>query len=133
MIIYLYNTLTGKKEKFKPIKKGNVGIYNCGPTVWDMAHIGNFRTFIMDDIIRRVFEYFKYNVNQVMNITDIDDKTIKKSREENKNLFGRFEKPAYSFAKKITKRQSAYKRNDRNNFYPSKQGYGVQSKRWNIF
>ncbi len=86
MVITLYNTLTGKKEEFKPLKKGKVGIYNCGPTVWDTAHIGNFRTFIMDDIIRRVFGYFQYDVDQVMNITDIDDKTIKRSIEENKSL-----------------------------------------------
>ena len=86
MDIRIYNTLTGEKETFKPIKERVVGIYNCGPTVWDTAHIGNFRTFIMDDIIRRVFEYFEYNVKQVMNITDIDDKTIKRSIEENKSL-----------------------------------------------
>ncbi len=86
MPINIYNTETGKKEEFKPIKKGRVGIYNCGPTVWDTAHIGNFRTFIMDDMVRRVFEYLKYDVNQVMNITDIDDKTINRSIKENKSL-----------------------------------------------
>lgn len=82
----IYNTLTGKKEDFQPIKSGAVGIYNCGPTVYDTAHIGNLRTFVMDDIVRRVFEYEKYIVTQVMNITDVDDKTIKRSREENKSL-----------------------------------------------
>ncbi len=86
MPIHIYNTLTQQKEEFKPIKKGQVGIYNCGPTVYDTAHIGNFRTFVLDDIIRRVFEYEGYLVTQVMNSTDIDDKTIKRSREEGKSL-----------------------------------------------
>ena len=84
--IHLYNTLSGKKELFKPIKAGKVGIYNCGPTVYDTAHIGNFRTFIMDDLVRRVFEYNDYEVTQVMNITDVDDKTIRRSKAENKTL-----------------------------------------------
>jgi len=85
-IIHIYNTLTGEKEEFVPIEKDKVGIYNCGPTVYDTVHIGNLRTSIMSDIIRRVFEYNKYFVTQVMNITDVDDKTIKKSREKNISL-----------------------------------------------
>ncbi len=82
MPIYLYNTLTSQKEEFKPIENGIVGMYHCGPTVYDTAHIGNLRTFVFDDIVRRVFEYNNYKVNQVMNITDIDDKTIRKSKEQ---------------------------------------------------
>ena len=81
MPIHIYNTLSGKKEEFKPIKKGEVGMYHCGPTVYDTAHIGNLRTFVMNDIIRRVFEYENYHVTQVMNITDVDDKIIKNSNE----------------------------------------------------
>lgn len=84
--IFLHNTLSNKKELFKPIKAGKVGIYNCGPTVYDSAHIGNLRTFVMDDIIRRVFEYNDFKVTQVMNITDVDDKTIRRSKEEKKSL-----------------------------------------------
>lgn len=84
--IYIYNTLSGKKEEFKPIEKDKVGIYNCGPTVYDTAHIGNLRTFVMYDITRRVFEYNKYFVTQVMNITDVDDKTINRSMKENISL-----------------------------------------------
>jgi cysteinyl-tRNA synthetase len=84
--IYLHNTLSGKKELFKPIKPGVVGMYHCGPTVYDAAHIGNFRTFVMSDILRRVFEYNDYAVTQVMNITDVDDKTIRRAREEKKSL-----------------------------------------------
>ncbi len=86
MEIRLQDTLSGEKKIFEPIKKGVVSIYNCGPTVYDYAHIGNFRTFILDDILRRVFEYNDYKVNQVMNITDVDDKTIKKSWEEKTSL-----------------------------------------------
>ncbi|HEY4511668.1 MAG TPA: cysteine--tRNA ligase [Candidatus Paceibacterota bacterium] len=83
MNIYLHNTLTGKKELFTPIKKGAVGIYQCGPTVYDTVHIGNLRTSVLYDIVRRVFEFNDYTVTQVMNITDVDDKTIRRSSEEN--------------------------------------------------
>ncbi len=94
MDIYLQNTLSGKKEKFTPIKEGEVSMYNCGPTVYDYAHIGNFRTFILNDLLRRIFEYNGYSINQVMNITDVDDKTIKRSQEEKislKNLTRKYE------------------------------------------
>ncbi len=84
--IHLHNTLTGKKEKFTPINNGEVSIYSCGPTVYDYAHIGNFRTFVFGDILRRMFAYNGYTVNQVMNITDVDDKTIKKSQQEKISL-----------------------------------------------
>ncbi|MBU6426851.1 cysteine--tRNA ligase [Patescibacteria group bacterium] len=83
MEIKLYNTLSKKKEVFKPIKAGQVSMYNCGPTVYDTPHIGNYRTFVMNDLLRRMLEYFDYKVDQVMNVTDVDDKTIKKSREQN--------------------------------------------------
>lgn len=86
MPIHIYNTLSQKKEEFVPIKKGQVGIYNCGPTVYDTAHIGNFRTMVLYDIIRRVFEYDGYLVTQVMNSTDIDDKTIKHSQAQGRTI-----------------------------------------------
>ena len=86
MDIHLYNTLSRKKETFKPLKKGTVTIYNCGPTVYDTPHLGNYRTMVMYDIIRRLFEYNGYDVIQAMNITDVDDKTIKRSREEKISL-----------------------------------------------
>ncbi len=86
MDIHLYNTLTSTKELFSPLKKGEVSLYHCGPTVYDHVHIGNLRTFVFDDIIRRVFEYNDYKVIQVMNITDVDDKTIRKSLEEGTTL-----------------------------------------------
>lgn len=78
----IYNTLTKKKEEFKPIDPPNVSMYVCGPTIYDYFHIGNGRTFVMSDIIRRYLEYKKYNVKFVMNLTDVDDKIIKKANEE---------------------------------------------------
>ncbi len=81
-MLKLYNTLTKKVEEFVPIDPPNVGIYICGPTVYDYFHIGNARTFIMADIIRKYLEYKGFNVKYVMNLTDIDDKIIKKSIEE---------------------------------------------------
>ena len=86
MVIKLHNTLSGKKEQFTAINEEEVGIYNCGPTVYDTVHIGNLRTVVFYDIIRRVFEYNGYKVEQVMNITDVDDKTIRKSIEEKISL-----------------------------------------------
>ena len=80
--IYFFNTLTRKKERFIPIEKGKVKIYTCGPTVYDFAHIGNFRTFLFQDLLRRWLEYRGFKVIQVMNITDVDDKTIKGSRKQ---------------------------------------------------
>jgi len=71
MPIRLYNTLTRKKEIFKPIKKNRVGFYACGPTVYMYAHIGNFRTYIFEDILRRVFEYNNFAITHVMNFTDV--------------------------------------------------------------
>ncbi|MDP3726111.1 MAG: cysteine--tRNA ligase [bacterium] len=86
MTIQLFNTLTRTKEQFKPLKKGAVTMYHCGPTVYDYAHIGNLRSFVTWDLLRRAFELYNYKVTQVMNITDVDDKTIKRSREENISL-----------------------------------------------
>lgn len=86
MLIHIQNTLSGKKEEFKPLIEGKVGIYSCGPTVYDTAHIGNLRTNVLYDIVRRVFEYNDYFVTQVMNITDVDDKTIKKSIDQKTSL-----------------------------------------------
>jgi cysteinyl-tRNA synthetase len=67
----LYNTLTRKKETFKPLKKNSVGLYSCGPTVYNYAHIGNLRTYVFSDILQRVLEYNGYKVKRVMNITDV--------------------------------------------------------------
>lgn len=75
MSLKFYNTLTNKKEQFKPIKEGVVKMYNCGPTVYSYAHIGNFRSFVFADLLRRYLEYKGYTVKQVMNITDVGHMT----------------------------------------------------------
>jgi cysteinyl-tRNA synthetase len=99
----IYNTLTKKKENFKPIIPGSVKIYICGPTVYNLFHIGNARSFIMGDIIRKYFEYKLFNVNYIMNLTDIDDKIIRKSKEENINFNDVSLKYIYAFFEDIRK------------------------------
>ena len=81
-----YNTLNRKKEKFNLLQKGKVSLYTCGPTVYDFAHIGNLRAFLFEDVLRRFLEFLGLEVLHVMNITDIDDKTIRRSQEEGKSL-----------------------------------------------
>lgn len=81
-MLKLTNTLTGKKEEFKPIKENNIGMYSCGPTVYDYVHIGNLRSFLLSDILRRVFEYNGYTVKQVMNITDVGQLNPESTGEE---------------------------------------------------
>ena len=78
----LYNTLTRKKEEFVPLVPGEVKMYVCGPTVYNFFHIGNGRTFIVFDTVRRYFEYRGYKVKFIQNFTDIDDKMIKRANEE---------------------------------------------------
>lgn len=78
----IFNTLTKKKDDFTPINEGKVGIYVCGPTVYDYIHIGNARPMIVFDTLRRYFEYKGYEVNYVSNFTDVDDKIIKKANAE---------------------------------------------------
>jgi cysteinyl-tRNA synthetase len=81
-----YNTLSKKVEKFVPLKEKEVKVYCCGPTAHDYAHIGNFRTFIFFDILKRALKFNGYKVKLVSNITDVDDKTIKKSIAAGKSL-----------------------------------------------
>lgn len=85
-MLKIYNTLSRKLESFKPINPPRVSLYSCGPTVYDHAHIGNFRAFIFVDVLKRYLRYSGYEVNHVMNVTDVDDKTIKGSKESNKKL-----------------------------------------------
>ncbi len=82
MTLKLFNTLTGKKEVFRPLKGKEVRMYTCGPTVYDFAHIGNFRTYVWQDLLKRWLTYRGYKVKHVMNLTDVDDKTIKGSRAQ---------------------------------------------------
>ncbi|MDD2807112.1 MAG: cysteine--tRNA ligase [Patescibacteria group bacterium] len=93
----LYNTLTRSKQEFKPLNDKTVGLYTCGPTVYDYAHIGNLRTYLFEDILRRVLEFDGYRVKQVMNITDVghltsdadsgEDKLEKGSQREGKTVW----------------------------------------------
>jgi cysteinyl-tRNA synthetase len=84
--IRIFNTLTRQKEEFKPIESGKVRIYTCGPTVYDYAHIGNFRAFLFEDLLKRWLQYRGFKVTHIMNLTDIDDKTIKGSQKQQKPL-----------------------------------------------
>ena len=96
-MIQLYNTLYRKKQIFKPLKNKKVGLYTCGPTVYWYAHIGNLRSYLFEDILRRTLEYNKYKVKQVMNITDVghltsdadtgEDKLEKGAKRENKTVW----------------------------------------------
>ena len=95
MPIQLYNTLTNRKEEFAPLEPGKVRMYNCGPTVYMYAHIGNFRAFMLADLLRRFFEYKGLDIDQIMNITDVghltsdadegEDKLEKAARSEKKD------------------------------------------------
>ena len=82
MTLKFFNTLTREKEEFKPLRGKVVRIYSCGPTVYNFAHIGNFFSYTFADLLRRYLTYKGYDVIQIMNLTDVDDKTIKKSKEE---------------------------------------------------
>ena len=82
----LYDTLRRGVEFLEPIDGKTIKMYTCGPTVYNYAHIGNFRTYVFEDLLRRTLLYFGYDVYQVMNITDVDDKTIKGANSENKPL-----------------------------------------------
>jgi len=96
-MLKLYNTLTRQKEEFTPLRSEEVGLYTCGPTVYDYAHIGNLRSYIFEDVLKRVLQYNDYKVNHVMNITDVghltddadqgEDKLEKGSRREGKNAW----------------------------------------------
>ena len=96
MILKLFNTLGRKIEDFVPIIPDVVGLYTCGPTVYNFAHIGNLRTYLFEDILRRTLEYLGYSVKQVMNVTDVghltddadqgEDKMVKSAREDRKSV-----------------------------------------------
>ncbi len=94
MALKLFNTLTRSAQEFTPLHGKKVGMYCCGPTVYDFAHIGNWRTFVFADLVRRTLEFSGYDVTHVMNITDVEDKIIKRVREQKTTLrefTGKFE------------------------------------------
>jgi len=100
----LYNTLTRKKEELIPLKEGRVGMYVCGPTVYDFFHIGNARPFIVFDVLRRFLEYKGYQVTYVQNFTDVDDKIINRAAKENTSMeevSARFIKEYFADADKL--------------------------------
>eukprot|EP00956_Cyclotella_meneghiniana_P018188 scaffold30095_cov53-Cyclotella_meneghiniana.AAC.1 len=82
----LYNSLTRSKDPFIPISPPQISMYTCGPTVYDYAHVGNFRAFLTYDVLKRVLLYLGYNVHHVCNLTDVDDKIIKRCQEQNLTL-----------------------------------------------
>ncbi|OLB19271.1 MAG: hypothetical protein AUH12_00700 [Gemmatimonadetes bacterium 13_2_20CM_69_8] len=82
----MHNTLTRRLEPFQPLAPPRVTLYTCGPTVWNYAHIGNFRTFLFEDLLRRYLELSGYDVFHVMNLTDVDDRTIKAAAAAGKRL-----------------------------------------------
>ncbi len=94
MSLVIFNTLTREKEEFKPINKNEVGLYTCGPTVYNFAHIGNMRTYLFEDVLKRVLSYNGYGVKHIMNITDVghltgdrdmgEDKIEQESKKEHK-------------------------------------------------
>src|SRR5213082_2773688 len=88
MTLALYNTLTRRVEPFTPLAAppARVTLYTCGPTVWNYAHIGNFRTFLFEDLLRRHLAYSGYDVFHIMNLTDVDDRTIKAAAAAGKRL-----------------------------------------------
>src|SRR5207245_10754746 len=82
MALHLYNTMSSKVEEFRPLVDNEVRMYACGPTVYDYEHIGNFRTFVAVDLLRRFFRQSGYKVRHVMNITDVDDKIIRNAARD---------------------------------------------------
>lgn len=106
MALQLFNTLSRALQEFLPIDSAGrkVGMYCCGPTVYDFAHIGNWRTFVFSDLVRRYLDFRGYQVQHVMNITDVDDKIIRKVRESGKtlrNFTGEFEKAFFDDLKQL--------------------------------
>lgn len=85
--IYFHNTETNRKEEFHSIEPGHVRMYTCGPTIYDYAHIGNYRAYLFEDVLRRYLQYRGYRVTQVMNLTDVEDKIIRKAQEQGKTIF----------------------------------------------
>jgi cysteinyl-tRNA synthetase len=103
-MLKLFNTLTRKKDKFVPIKEGIVSMYSCGPTVYDFPHLGNYRAYIASDILKRYLIYKGFKVKQVMNLTDVDDKTIRNSKKDGiplEEYTSRYEKAFFEDIKKL--------------------------------
>jgi cysteinyl-tRNA synthetase len=103
-MLKLFNTLTRKKDKFVPINEGLVSMYSCGPTVYDFPHLGNYRAYIASDILKRYLIYKGFKIKQIMNLTDVDDKTIRNSIKESLPLgqfTSRYEKAFFEDIKQL--------------------------------
>jgi cysteinyl-tRNA synthetase len=98
MSLRLYNTLSRQVEEFAPLQAGRVSLYTCGPTIYNYAHIGNFRTFLFEDLLRRWLEASGYGVFHIMNLTDVDDRTIAAAREKGVSLRQHVDPFAKAFA-----------------------------------
>ncbi|HDQ06795.1 MAG TPA: hypothetical protein ENN36_08785 [Candidatus Bathyarchaeota archaeon] len=85
-MLKLYNTLTRKLETFEPLEEGEVKMITCGPSIYQLPHIGNYRTFVFEDILQRYLEYLGYQVERVLNITDVEDKALAEAEKQNINL-----------------------------------------------
>ena len=94
----IYNTMTRQNETLTPIEPNHVRMYTCGPTVYNYAHIGNFRAYMFEDILRRYMGFCGFRVTQVMNLTDVDDKTIRGPKPDLWNVYSRlFHNDRYEF------------------------------------
>src|SRR3954449_12896185 len=80
-MLRIHNTLSGQLEEFRPLNEGEVRMYYCGPTVWNYGHIGNFRSAVAADVLRRYLKFKGYKVTHVMNITDVEDRIIAESQK----------------------------------------------------
>lgn len=85
-MLKFHNNLSGTLEEFQPLDGNKVKVYICGPTVWNYAHIGNFRTFVFGDVLRRFLKYKGYDVTFVMNLTDVDDRIINEAQKAGKTI-----------------------------------------------
>lgn len=102
--VRFFNTMARRLQEFEPLQEGKVGLYTCGPTVYNFAHIGNFRAYTFEDILCRTLRLAGYDVKQVMNLTDVDDKTIRDSQKENlplKEFTARYIKAFFEDLKKL--------------------------------
>ena len=97
MPLQFYNTLSRSKEAFTPIEPGKVGLYTCGPTIYNYAHIGNFRAYMFEDLLKRYLRYRGYDVRHIMNLTDVEDKLIRTCRETGQSLKSITDKYAAAF------------------------------------
>src|SRR5258706_6147810 len=88
MPVALYNTMSRSVEPFQPLAPPRVALYSCGPTVWNYAHIGNFRTFLFVDLLRRWLEASRYDVFHIMNLTDVDDRIIGEAGKQGVTIGG---------------------------------------------